>query len=197
MAEADRRRVMTDAEFDAIPAEYAEFESPVDNYYDALILSNGRIGEAASLDGLGEGLTAGQQMLIQVRRFERQVMNGGVAQFFWNCDGFAPDMAEWFGALGLTDLRASYERALGELAGDEGRWLALRAERSCSGGNPMLEAFQQALELLDLEWFDDDYFGRHRYNERGEWVFSPGLRDALRARLVEYVRDHRAEFITG
>ncbi|WP_439631844.1 hypothetical protein [Gemmata sp.] len=48
----------------------------------------------------------------------------------------------------------------------------------------MLEAFQESLGLLDLEWFDDEY------------IYEP-MQHALRARLAEYVRAHKAEFITG
>ena len=194
MAEVDHRRVMSAAEFDAIPAN-AEY--PIDGYYEALIDRNERIGyEVHEQPERFKELTAGQRMLIQLGTFDSQVKNGGITQFFWNCAESIFDVADWIESLGVAELQANYDRALEALVGKKDQWLALRAEWSKGRDNPQWEAFQQTYELLDLAWFEDTYFDNRGYNERQEWVrLSAGLHHALLTRLAEYVHTHRAEFI--
>lgn len=196
MAESDRRRVMSAAEFEAIPADD---EYPIDGYYEALIDQNKRIShEVFKRSAMLQELTTGQRMLIELGTFDGQVRNGGVTQFFWNCAESIFDVADWLEQLGVADLQANYDRALESLVGKKDRWLELRAEWAKGRENPNWETFRQSYELLDLAWFDSAYFDKHGYNERKEWVRqAPGLGHALLTRVAEYVRTHAADFITG
>jgi hypothetical protein len=195
MVEADRRREMPVAVFDAIPVDD---EYPIDGYYEALIDRNERIGhEVYEQAELFKELTAGQRMLIQLGAFDSQVKNGGITQFFWNRAESIFDVAEWMQQLSVPELQASYDRALEAMVGKKDKWLALREEWAKGRDNPRWETFQQTYELLDLRWFDDAYFDKHGYNEKREWVRqSRGLHHALLAQLAEYVNTHRGEFIT-
>jgi hypothetical protein len=195
MTEVNHRRVMSATEFDAIPADD---EYPIDGLYEALIDRNDRIThEVYEHPERFKELTAGQRMLIQLGTFDSQVKNGGITQFFWNCAESIFDVADWIQALGVPELQANYDRALEALVGKKDQWLVLRAEWSKGRDNPKWETFQQTYELLELGWFEDAYFDKRGYNERQEWVRqSTGLHHALQTRLVEYIRDHRAEFIT-
>jgi Domain of unknown function (DUF4375) len=195
MAEADRRRVMSASDFDAIPVD-ADY--PIDGYYEALIERNERIGhEVYEQAERFKELTAGQRMLIQLGTFDSQVRNGGVTQFFWNCAESIFDVADWIEQLGVRELQTKYDRALEALVGKKDQWLELRAEWAKGRDSPNWETFQQTYELLDLGWFDKAYFDKCGYNERHEWVVqSRGLHHTLLTRLAEYVRTHRAEFIT-
>jgi hypothetical protein len=196
MAEADYRRVMSAADFDAIPSDD---KYPIDDYYDALIDRNERIGHQFFEDSVQlKKLTPGQRMLIQLGTFDSQVKNGGITQFFWNCPESIFDVADWIELMGVSELQANYERALESLVGKKDQWLVLREEWAKGRDNPSWETFQQTYELLDLGWFDDAYFDKHGYNEKQEWVRqSRGLHHVLLTRLAEYVRNHRAEFIVA
>jgi hypothetical protein len=195
MAEVDRRQTMSVAEFDAIP----EYENdPIDGYYEVLIDGNERISHEfyERIERLQE-LTAGQRMLIQLGTFDSQVKNGGITQFFWNHTESIFDVADWIEQLGVGELHANYERALEVLVGAKDRWLALREEWGRGGTAPDWETFRHSYELLDLGWFDKAYFDGRAYNERKELVLqSRGLHYALLSRIAEYIRHHRAEFIT-
>jgi hypothetical protein len=194
MAETDRRRMMSAAEFAAI---CAEDEYPIEGYFEALIDRNEWLGhEVYEQPEWFKELTAGQRMLIQIHIFDGQVKNGGITQFFWNCAESIFDVSDWIEQLGLPELQTNYDRALEALVGKKDKWLALRAEWSNAPDNPRWETFQQTYELLDIGWFDDAYFDKCGYNERKEWVVqSRGLGHALLTRLAEHIRAHRAEFI--
>jgi len=85
VAKADYRRVMSQAEFDAIRQDD---EYPIDGYYDALIEENEQLSyKCIEDDGELKKLTSGQRMLIQLATFKSQVSNGGLTQFFWTCPG--------------------------------------------------------------------------------------------------------------
>jgi hypothetical protein len=194
MADADYLCVMSAAELDAIPADE---NYPIDGYYEALIDRNERLHHRFFEDAKHlKELTTGQRLLIQLGTFDSQVKNGGITQFFWNCPDSIFDVADWLEYLGPPELQANYERALEALVGKKERWLALREEWAKGGEGPDWELFRQSYELLDLGWFEDAYFDRHGYNERGEWVRqAKGLHHVLLTRLAEYIRQHRAEFI--
>ncbi len=196
MVDTDYRRVMSAADFEAIPADE---DDPIDGYYEALIDRNGRIGHEFFEDvNQLKKLTAGQRMLIQLGTFDSQVKNGGLTQFFWNCPDSLFDVGDWIEQLDLPALQAIYDRALEVLVGKKDRWLALRGEWAKGRDNPSWETFQRSYELLDLGWFDEAYFDKRGYNEKQEWVrLSRGLHYDLLTKLAAYVRANRAEFIVG
>src|SRR5262249_20280506 len=110
MREVDDRRIISAADFAAIPADD---DYPIDGYYEALIDQNERLGHQFLEDA--EQLkkpTAGQRMLIQLGTFDSQVKNGGITQFFWNCPTYIFDVADWIEHLGVPGLQANYDRAL-------------------------------------------------------------------------------------
>jgi hypothetical protein len=196
MARADSRRVMSIAEFNAIPVDD---KYPIDGYYKILIDENERIPNAVLENPrrLKEELTAGQRMLIEVATFDSQVKNGGITQYFWNCVGSIFEVGDWIEQLGVSELRVNYDRALESLVGKKDKWLALREEMNMARDNPQWETFQQSYDLLDLSWFDDAYFDKYDYDENKEWVRkSRGIHYTLLTRLAEYIRTHAEEFIT-
>jgi hypothetical protein len=120
MVEADYRRVMSNAEFEALQARSND---PIDAYYEFLIDRNERIGhEFYEQPNRLKDLTIGQRMLFQLGVFDSQVKNGGITQFFWNCRESIFDVADWIERLGPERLRDNYERALEELVGKKDRW---------------------------------------------------------------------------
>jgi hypothetical protein len=156
MAKADYRCVMSAADFDAIPVDE---DYPIDGYYDPLIDRNERIDHRFFEDAEHlQELTIGQRFLIQLGTFDSQVKNGGITQFFWNCPKSIFDVAGWLEYLGVPELHIKYERALESLVGKKDRWLALREEWARGGDNPNWETFQQTYKLLDLAWFEKEYF---------------------------------------
>ena len=188
MANVDRRCVMTAAQFDAIPVSDGY---PAYGHYESLISNNERITDEVFGPKWFEELTAGQRMLIQLVGFDGQVRNGGITQFFWNRTESVPEVADWLERLAVPELQANYARAVEALTGKKSRWRALRAVFAWG-------TFRQTYKLLDLGWFDDAYYGNGRFNERNEWVVhARGLGHAMLTRLVEYIRTHPAEFITG
>jgi Domain of unknown function (DUF4375) len=194
MAEVDHRRVMSTAEFDAIPVDDG---SLIYGYYEALIDWNDQIGpEVCGQSERFQELTAGQRMLIQLAAFDGQVKNGGITQFFWNRAESIFDVGDWIEFLSVAELQANYDRALEALVGKKDRWLELRAAWTNGRDGPTWESFQKSYELLDLGWFDTAYFDKRGYNERQEWVVhSKGLHHELLTRLVEFIRSRRSEFI--
>jgi hypothetical protein len=124
--------------------------------------------------------TAGQWILHSLAALEGQVTNGGLAQFFWNCPDLVFEVSEPMETLGEHDLAQAYNRAVKSLAVNQNDWFKLRQQ---STGNPdaFWRTFQESYDVLDLHWFDEAYFRN----------FGP----ALVARLVNYVRHNKAEFI--
>lgn len=194
MPHPERRAPLSAAEFDAIRVED---DNPLDGYYEALIDTNPRIPDTflQKIPSTGE-LTTGQRLLMLLGAFDSQVSNGGITQFFWSCPESLFDVRDGIEALGCAELLQNYERALEALVGKKDRWLELREEVSRAGDNPRWESFEKTYELLDLGWFDDAYFGKWGYNERGEFVQQrQGLQKPFLRRLADYVRSHQSEFI--
>jgi hypothetical protein len=125
-------------------------------------------------------LTQGQRILYSLGALDGQIRNGGVTQFFWNCPDLIFPAGEALPALGCPELAAAYEKALSSLIGNKDQWLELR-NRSRNDPANFWGPFQATYDLLDLAWFDHAYFGQ----------YGP----ALLARLVEYIRANKAEFI--
>jgi hypothetical protein len=125
-------------------------------------------------------LTQGQRILYSLGALDGQVKNGGIIQFFWNCPDLIFPASEALTALGCSELAVAYEKALASLIDKKDNWLGLRNQ---SDGDPanFLRSFQVTYDLLDLSWFDDAYFKR----------YGP----TLLTRLVEYVRENKAEFV--
>jgi hypothetical protein len=188
MAEVDRRRIMAAEQFGTIPVSD---DYPAYSQYEALIVSNERISDEVFGPKWFKELTSGQRMLIQLVGFDGQVRNGGITQFFWNRTESVFEVAEWLERLEVTELQSNYGRALEALAGKKSRWRDLRAEFAW-------ETFCQTYKLLDLGWFDDAYYDDRGFDEQNEWVVhARGLGRAMLTRLVEYVRTHPTEFISG
>ena len=125
-------------------------------------------------------MTQGQRILYSLGALDGQVKNGGITQFFWNCPDLIFPASEALPVLGCSELAAAYEKALECLIGKRYRWLELRNQSRSDPAN-FCGPFQATYDLLDLTWFDDAYFEQ----------YGP----TLLARLVEYVRVNKAEFI--
>jgi hypothetical protein len=125
-------------------------------------------------------LTRGQRSLYALGTFDGQVKNGGITQFFWNYPELILEVADALQALGEAELAEAYNQALERLVAKKDDWDELQS-RSGRGASDFLKSFQSSYDVLDLAWFDDAYFKTH------------GPR--LLARLVEYVKTHRGEFI--
>ena len=184
MLSADYRRVMSLSEFDrlAINEEY-----PIVSYYEALIGENDRLGREGYVQSERfQDLSDGQRMLIQIAEFDGQLKNGGITQFFWNFAENMPGVSRCIELLGQSELLAHYHRACETLTSNQSRWSKLRVE----------DNYEEACNLLDLEWFDGLYFDGYGYNEQGEWgLRSIGLQHGLALQVVDYIRDHTNEFI--
>lgn len=125
-------------------------------------------------------LTQGQRILLSLCALDGEVTNGGIAQFFWNCPDQILEVGEALESLGEMALAKSYDKALQGLIGNKDDWIDLR-NRSSADPDHFWEPFQESYDLLDLGWFDDEYFKTHG--------------PSLVKRLVDYVRSHKEEFI--
>jgi hypothetical protein len=142
-------------------------------------------------------LALGQRCLHCVTTFDCQVKNGGINQFFWNHPGFIFPMLQAAQTFDPDHTAVSYEKALAELVGGQDKWLELRGTWP-EGDEPDVEAYLKSVELLDLEWFDDEYLGDWDDGpEGGKIKVALSLEDHLLTGAVEYVRDHPEEFIRG
>jgi hypothetical protein len=125
-------------------------------------------------------LTQGQRILYSLAALDGQVKNGGITQFFWNYPDLIVPASGALVALGYSDLLAAFEKALESLIGKKEAWLELR-KQSSSDPASFWEPFQASYNLLELTWFDDAYFEE----------YGP----TLTGLLVEYVKEHKREFI--
>jgi hypothetical protein len=125
-------------------------------------------------------LTQGQRVLYSLAALDGQVLNGGLAQFFWNCPNLIFEAQDALRVLAEQELARAYDQALGSLIGNQHAWLELRRQ---AGGDPddFWRHFEASYDVLDLSWFDDAYFDIHG--------------PTLIARLVDYVGINRSEFI--
>jgi hypothetical protein len=193
---------MSDAEFAGLPGkvvprtlriEDPSFESPraaewiLGGYCEKLLYKNEGLQRALQrASGTPDDpecrncFTRGQRILHALAALDGQVRNGGITQFFWNCPDLIFDVSEALDALGEGSLAQAYDKALENLIGNKDEWMELRRQ---SGTDPssFWEPFQKSYDLLDLSWFDEAYFG----------TYGP----SLVARLVNYVRANKAEFI--
>lgn len=131
--------------------------------------------------GCWQRLSRGQRILYCLAALDCDVNNGGITQFFWNHPTLVSEVSETLQAVGETELAAAYDRALGSLLEKQTEWLSLRAHAESLSAN--LESFQASCDLLDLNWFDEAYC--QHYGQ------------TLLLRLLEYVDQHKDEFIEG
>jgi hypothetical protein len=200
MAEKDLRAKLSSEQFDAIPFDP---EDPIDGYHTELIESNEKFRgiyqefpRGYEDPALIKQLTRGQQLLILLGILDGQIRNGGITQFFWNYPDYLFEVADAIEELGHPELLANYERALESLVGNKDRWFELRREWYNHPNDLPWESFQESYRLLNLSWFDKDYFDKRGYNEKGEWVKQKsGLHESFIRKLADYVRAHRDEFI--
>lgn len=193
---------LSDAEFDSIPNKFVprtvrlqdpSLASPqtavwiLSGYCRKLLEKNEKLQEvlpqfAGKFDDpeCRNCLTQGQRILYVLSAFDGQVNNGGITQFFWNCPDLIFEVSEALQLLGETELAQAYDKALESLIGNKDEWIQLRSQSSNDPSN-FWEPFQKTYDLLDLSWFDDAYFEKDG--------------PSLVARLVEYVRAHKEEFI--
>jgi hypothetical protein len=119
--------------------------------------------------------------------FDGQVSNGGITQFFWNCQDHILEVFDAIRELGPSRLVNLYAKAFKKLVAKMDRWHELRAQW-CQ--EPKWEAFEQTYDLLKLEWFEKAYF-----NYQGWFRIRPGLQHTLLSRLVDFVKSNKAEFV--
>jgi hypothetical protein len=192
----DLRVPMTRAEFDAIPFDP---EYPIEGVYSALIDKNRLL--RASFDAAGveprDDMTAGLRAILDLNLLDGQVCNGGITQFFWNFPETVGGVYEALELIGKTDLLASFDRAVGQVVGKREDWHGLRQRAFADPGKPDWEPFRQSYELLDLGWFDDDYYDTWSHPDDGGpgVVTRVGLGNRMLTRLNAWVRAHPDEFI--
>ena len=193
---ADLRVSMTRAAFDALPFDP---EYPLEGVYAALIDRNRGLWAAADAARADprEHMTTGLRALLDLGRFDGQVCNGGLTQFFWNYPETVGGVFDALELLGETDLIAALDRAAGQSVGKLEDWHRLREQAQAAPGQAGWEPFRQSYELLDLGWFDAEYFDtRHRPDVGGAAVvIRVGLGNRLLTRLNAWVRANPDEFI--
>src|SRR6185295_2352611 len=112
-------------------------------------------------------LTRGQRMLFSLSAFDGQVKNGGITQFFWNCPDLIFEVGDSLKALELTELSGLYDRGVDTLIGKKEDWAQLRNKAYRDPQNPDWQSFQKSYDLLDLSWFEDDYYDRWGRDSQG------------------------------
>src|SRR6185503_16724055 len=122
-------------------------ESVVYNWFDRLIMQNPKLADKSVPVDVQflKSLTRGQELLILYILFDREMMNGGIAQFFCNNPHH---IIEFRHALLEIDpersLLTNYDAALKALGDNNSRWAALKqawtdAERN---GAPLVSLFE-------------------------------------------------------
>jgi hypothetical protein len=151
---------------------------------DALIDQNPSVRQRLhATDGLGSGLTEPQRVFATLTRLDGEIMNGGLTQFFWNRPGWVEHVESALRAVGASELADAFVRALAQLAGNADSFIKQRKKDS-------IEAYLEADDDLDLEWFEDLYFGEFD-RATGRWT---GLVDGLYTATVAYVLAHLDSF---
>lgn len=193
----DYRISMTLTEFEALSIHQ---DYLISSYWDPLIDANPKLmSEDFGNEAFLAIVTPGQRLFLLLGVFDGQVCNGGITQFFWNCQGTIFPVRDALEELGESDVLKRYEKALDALAGKQGRWQALRAEWArLAPGDEAWGSFRQSYELLDLDWFNQDYFNKWGYDAEGKWVMvREGLKEPFARRLVAFVKARPMDFITG
>lgn len=196
----DYRALLTFEEFAQIEDDQHE---PLDPYYDALISDNVRFLEID--DNFPGGYedpnfiphaTRGQQLLILLGCFDGQVKNGGITQFFWNFPEFIFEVLDALQEIADPILIEMYQKAVETLLGKRDQWVTLQMQWEQQGENPVWKTFQESYELLDLGWFDDDYFDEWGDKKDGEWTIEKrGLGYDLQRNLIAYIQKNPQQFI--
>jgi hypothetical protein len=137
-------------------------------------------------------LSEGQIALYCLNSLNGEVNNGGIEQYFWNHpDRILPTQSS-LEIIGPKDLFMNYQRATASLDDNIEQWIALRKQCYSDTDNPSWESFTHSYNLLELEWFNDAYYGP--FDEMG----SPddrGLGSQMMIRLSEYLTSRPYEFI--
>lgn len=166
----------------AIPDPYDRFHHLIG----ALVYSNPKVQERLdSTAGPEPGLTEGQTALATLVQFDNQILNGGLTQFFWNRPGWVEHVEPALLLVGMEDLAKVFCKALEELAGGVEDFAERRAKDT-------IEAYLEAAEDLDFDWFDDEYFGECDVSAPQQW---PGLKDRLYENAVSYALANLDRFV--
>ena len=169
---------------------------PIESLMEKLIEDNPKIEYEEFLmptytDRLKE-LTSGQQMLIQLHNFDGQVKNGGITQFFWNCQSSIFDIGVHLKALEFDIFYTNYIKAVEMLFEKNGSWDHLHSEWSKAPNK--VEYFQQASSDVDLKWFDDQYYDFHGEELKGNE--KQGLGSKLLIKLHDYIYSNLNLFLS-
>ena len=193
MSSMDCRIVLGEAEFRAIGSRDTTDEYRFYAFYDRLIVDN---EQAAGLSNeqAKQRLTRGQLLLSRVGMFHSQVNNGGIEQFFWNCAELIFDLHDDLALLGVPAAVTAYEKALDALAGEAESWIDLRERWGTAGDSPDFEDFVSSRELLDVEWFNAEFFGE-RDSTPSPRPRREGLGDAIARAAITFVLEHRVDFV--
>jgi hypothetical protein len=186
---SDLRLPISDAQVQALvsdlPSRYRMIE-----LQDRLIDQNDLITD---VDEDWRKLTSGQRMLFLLAQFDMEVQNGGVEQYLWNSPDTIFELHDALVTLGEPQLVTAYESVLDKLTDNQESWVSLR-ERFSGASDEDLALFVESRELLDVDDFDDAWYGE--WDGHGTQL-APGLGDLLAERMEQWIRAHPREFCTG
>ena len=185
----ERRVIMPDEEFERLGEAEPRDEFRFYTIWERLIVENPDLQDVDAGDN-AEAFTRGQLLLARIGTFHSQVCNGGIEQFFWNCPYFIFDLRDDLELLGSPEILAAYDRALESLVGREEDWATLRS-RWEARDELDFAAFIESRELLDVDWFNDVFFGQWA---NGVQIVR-GVGDEIARRTSDYVKQHRADFL--
>lgn len=150
---------------------------------DVLIDRNAKIQDVLANDEFSR-MTAPQRALAALSRFDVQLQNGGLFQFFWNCPQWVEHVHPALLAVGVPELAKAFMKAVKQLGLGIESFVAQRQAGS-------VDAFLEAVEDNDFEWFEDAYFGE--FDESADrWS---GLVERLYEGSVGYVQRNLDGFV--
>ncbi len=183
MCVADARLAGAIAKVEAIRA-VPNAEDQFEELARLLLYGNPALQNVSTSEELPDFMSDAQKVLITLRCFNNEVLNGGVMQFFWNCPKWAAYVEEAMRWVKLPELADAYCKAVDKLIGKQDAYIQLRKKDS-------LEAYLDAADEIDLEWFENLYFGEFDHNAK-RWS---GLLDKLYVNAVAFVFSNLKEFV--
>jgi hypothetical protein len=181
-----------------------------ESYYTALIVDIEALQAASVSDDADEDwyaletrllarLTQGQRLAYLLGSFDDQILNGGVAQFIFNCGQLAQEVLTAFRQLGLSEVEAAVSTVLAQTdaGGLEEARRVFSGDFAQAGDASISPEAYAAYERERLrieraaEAFEDGWLGECDDND----VFHEGpLRVAMCEALNAYIKAHPREF---
>lgn len=125
--------------------------------------------------------TKGQRLLLHLAALDGHTLNGGIAQFIWNCPQMVLTTADALKPLNYPELVTSYEKVVDRLGIEPDAWGQLRHVND-AGSNEIWDNLTVAGRLIRGDEFDNPYFDH--------------VGATARRRAIKYVHAHTHEFIT-